>query len=109
MASTFTLAKQGKTEIEGTKKLVVWKLDCTSYDKTNGGIKPTAAQLGLKAIERIEIMPLENNRVARWDGSKTAPALIVYMGKTTDADGAAGVEPADATDVGEFLIKAYGK
>jgi hypothetical protein len=54
-------------------------------------------------------MPLENNRVARWDGSKTAPALIVYMGKTTDADGAAGVEPADATDVGEFLIKAYGK
>jgi hypothetical protein len=73
MASTFTLAKQGKTEIEGTKKLVVWKLDCTSYDKTNGGIKPTAAQLGLKAIERIEIMPL----LCTWVRPRTPTAPLV--------------------------------
>lgn len=108
MASTYTLTQVGNPEMRGTKKVRKFRLDCTSYDKTNGGIKPSLGELAMNKIESIYVSPIENNRTARWDGNKTAPAIIVYMGKTTDADGAAGVEPADTTDVGEFEIEVEG-
>jgi len=102
--TAFTLTKVGKTEILGRTKVTTWSLDCTNYNATTG-IALTAAQLGLKKLEKLEVAPQESlTLMPVWDGV-TSTAKIELTNLAVDPS----AELATDSDAGIIRVVAYGK
>ena len=106
MVQAITVTQVGKTERKGRDRETEFDIDITSY--LTGGVAVTLPQLRLKTLRRLIIMSTELNFVARWDGSKTAPKILV-LGDSGGAAGSALAEAADASDVGVFRVVAIGR
>lgn len=106
----FTATQIGK-EVVGRDRVVTTDLDITSY--ATGGEAPTLAQLGVNRLIDLEVRgPVTTTRWrAQWDGSLTAPKIIVSGQEPTNATVGVIVfsEVAAATNVGKVRVVARGR
>lgn len=110
MVSVYTLTRVGEREIEGRNRKVIFDIDVTDYENP-GGVVLTLAELQVSRLISLEVEATENGYVSKWDGSLTAPTILMYGQEPTDgtANVIALAELDDTTDAGTFRLTVIGR
>ena len=71
-----------------------------SASYSTGGEAVTLASLGMSGLEQLRVFPKTGTKEVRWDGSKTAPKLIISV---ADVQVAAASDQTTATGTFEAV------
>ena len=110
MAATVTRTSENPL---GTRWLVTGTISFTgdtSYP--TGGEAFTPSQVGLYTLDDISIRNTNSGYMPVWNGSKTAPKLMVFYGDNNNASDGPLIEVPNATDLSAqtgFQFTAIGR